>query len=30
VNMGKIEGYIMGARTMIRDELEDDTQGEKP
>ena len=30
MNMGKIEGYTMGARIMMRDELEDDTQGEKP
>jgi hypothetical protein len=30
MKMGKIKGYTMGARTMMRDESEDDLEGEKP
>jgi hypothetical protein len=30
MKMGKIEGYTMGAKTMMRDESEDDPEGEKP
>ena len=30
MKMGKIEGYTMGAKTMMRDEPEDDPEGEKP
>ena len=30
MKMGKIEGYTMSARTMMRDESEDDHEGEKP
>ena len=30
MKIGKIEGYTMGARIMMRDESEDDLEGEKP
>jgi hypothetical protein len=28
--MGKIEGFVKDSRTMIRDELRDDSKGGKP